>query len=152
MIEKVKRKLNLGVKNCLICKDEFQPTSGAQRTCSPECKEKAKAQGLTKRGPRKKVADALESHEGETALERLKRLDKENPIPSEAKSNGSRLPAASPDIEEINLAGEEVPPLEFDMSPLENWMAATVRNLVHQEVKGIVEEILREKFQGLLGK
>ena len=149
MIQKVKRKLNLGVKACLICKEEFQPTSGAQKTCSPVCKEKAKAQGLNKRGPRKKVTEAIESHEGETALERMKRLDQENPIP-ESKSNGSRNP--SPDLIEINLAGEEVPPLEFDMTPLENWMKAVVHNLVHQEVKAIVEEILREKFQGLLGK
>jgi hypothetical protein len=153
MIQKTKRKLNLGVKECLICGKEFQPASGAQRTCSPECKEKAKAQGLTKRGPRKKVAEAIESHEGETPIERMRRLDRENPLPSENEGNGN-VTSDSDLVEEVQVGGgtPDVPTLNFDLTPLTNWMQTVVYQLVHKEVKGIVEEILKEKFQGLLGK
>ena len=47
-----KRILKLKDKECQVCGERFMPASGAQMTCSPECKVQAKARGLTKRGPR----------------------------------------------------------------------------------------------------
>jgi hypothetical protein len=91
----------------------------------------------------------------------LRRLDQENPIPPPAIKSGQRV--SNPDIQEIDVHGEveevrlggrksELPNLEFDLTPLEEWMRAVVHQLVEQEVRGIVEEVLREKFRGLLGK
>ena len=174
MIQKVKRRIILGKKNCLVCGNTFQPTSGAQKTCSPSCKEKAREQGLNKRGSRKKASPI--DIEDETPLERMARLDRENPIPplherrkayardaeatgaEESRANASREVTKSPrylDRFPVPLgstnpqsdgATEVEEGFELDLSPLEIYIQKLVKKEVQSALKDGIKEAVREEI------
>ncbi|MDO8508562.1 MAG: hypothetical protein Q7S27_02655 [Nanoarchaeota archaeon] len=168
MIEPVKRTIKLGQKQCVVCSETFQPASGAQKTCSPECKEKAKELGLNKRGPRNRggVDPALREDEPSQDLDprdagmkqfvngRLVEESVESqhalishptppPTQTPRSSNGSSHVASSP------------PELELDLSPLEAYIKALVRQEVAAALSGGVKEAVKaeiaERLKGLLG-
>ncbi len=176
MIEKVKRTINLGKKECLVCGKEFQPASGAQRTCSPVCKERAKAQGLTKRGPRKRggVDPALLEPQPESALDRVQETYETADQPRQEASpraaaqpleaspamatlrevpgNGVARSQHAPEPAPTMQDADELPDIEVDLEPLAKWVRAVVHQALAKEVKSMVDEAIRERLRALLGK
>ncbi len=171
MIQKMKRTIQLNRKVCIVCEKEFQPASGAQLTCSPECKAEAKAKGLTRRGPRNRgaVDPALEA--ASAAPERASRddgakhffngqpVDPVDRLPIvEVPARSSAVPASPRPRTSPPKSGktsgssdETLPELELDLSPLETYVKFLVQREVHQVLKvglkDAVEEALGDRIK-----
>src|SRR5262245_2854929 len=121
MIQKVKRTLRLAPKTCLVCGATFQPASGAQKTCSPECKARARREGLTKRGPRKRagldaalrVSAAAEGAHGSEAAGAPSQREASASLAAEASSLRSPAATAGSDGDSPEA---DLPDLEIDLS------------------------------------
>lgn len=141
----VKRTISLNKKTCIVCEKEFQPASGAQMTCSPECKAEAKAKGLTKRGPRIPREDDPSPAEVLEAREPLPRSRRDG---SQAFFNGKPVEApegnggASRSLPRI--PPEEPYALELDLTPLEKYIKFQVEHAVHQILRHGLTEAVQE--------
>jgi hypothetical protein len=152
MIQKMKRTIQLGKKVCVACEKEFQPASGAQMTCSAECKEEAKNKGLTKRRIGGEVdpvvvdSDLPRSHSrGEKTFFNGQPIGPEANLSVLKVPATSALPAVAPRRPGSPIGGTRVaktpenalPDLELDLSPIEVY----IRALVTQEVKSAIGKL-----------
>ncbi len=167
MISKVKRTINLGKKECLVCGQKFQPASGAQLTCSPECKAEARKKGLTKRGPRTArggVDPALEEasaapenaprNDGMKAFFNGQPVDPVDRLPVvEVPARASTVPTLprpraippKPVKACISLSEDSpLPELEIDLTPVEKYLKFLVQREVHQVLKAGLKEAVQE--------
>ena len=165
MIEKVKRVLKLGAKDCLVCGKSFVPKSGAQLSCSPECKARARLEGLTKRGPRKRggvdpalLAGPMTQRDAPERQEEASEAasSRQEPRSEAAGERSEAFDAVSQAVEPSNGAaavpGSVLPDLELDLRPVEAWIRAVVHQAIRQEVRQAVREEIAERLRGLMGK
>ena len=175
MISKVKRRISLGKKVCVACGTEFQPNSGAQRTCSGACKERAKREGLTaKRGPNNRggVDPALAPEASEpAAVQELSKAPR-------SRSEGKRLSEIDPGTSTKTMTpppgpsatNGTIPDLELDLTPIEVYIKAQVAQEVQaalsrlnidgvtraqyspEEIKKLANQVIEERLRGLLGR
>lgn len=172
MISKAKRVITLGKKACIVCQKQFQPGSGAQMTCSPQCKAEAKAKGLTKRRPRGGVDPALVQDDGDSppeasaakTLAGVKRFSEIDPGISQVTRTDHQRDVK---VKEVQLG---IPELELDLTPIEIYIRAVVKGEVQGALKGtggqaspqqddlrddireVVKEEIAERLKGLLGR
>lgn len=177
----MKRILNLGRKECIVCGSSFQPSSGAQMTCSPECKKQAKEQGLTKRGPRNRggVDPALQREEAVQDEDFQAEEPQEAEVVQELEvSVEEQTEPSQPEFEASEAAGvaeeqvaEDTQPktravfapvteaptsslsrLQLDLSPVEAYIRQVVEETIRKEFKEAVNDALDERLRALFSR
>jgi hypothetical protein len=146
----MKRTIELKSKICIACGTSFQPRSGAQLTCSEQCKEEAKAKGLGKKRTAKPSGGIVEHH---TSSKGGKRFFNGQPVP-EGKT---RLGAA--DSKPLS-APVALPELELDLGPLEQYikvlvqreLAASRRRGANGNLTEVVRQLVKEELASSFDK
>jgi len=121
-----------GAKVCIACRKDFIPRSGVQRACSEACRAEARAKGLMAQRGRRKAKGSDSGGDREVGEELGVR------VAGNGQGSTRRGQAAQ--------HSDDVPELELDLTPMEDY----IRALVQQEVRNAVRDVLREQFQEIL--